>query len=350
MRKSLIALLILAGCERSPSESGVSQLPAPTGDPIASAPIAASDYEIAGPFAHENLSVYLLSKKGAPRAKAGYLTLEEGLTSGALKVTEKAGGAEVNELEIENVGERPVYLQAGDTVKGGQQDRTIGVDFLLKPKSGKTTIDAFCVEPGRWAGRAADFPAGVGLAFSLAEAPAATKEQKLAIKESKDQGQVWDAGRRANSNLSSNSGSSRVQDSYVLAAEDPKVKEKTDAAVKALIGITQGKEGLVGMAFAINGDVNSAEIYADPELFSVLWPKLLKSAALEALEKKAEKASGKTASSADIQALLQEAGSGDGRVQTISGDLRMKTFRGKSVTLFDTEKDGALLHRQVLKR
>lgn len=315
----------------------------------ASAPEPAGEYRILGPFSHENLSVFLIAKPGAPAGDASVLTLEEALRSGALHVTEKAAGAEVNELEVENVGERPVYLQAGDTVKGGQQDRTIAVDLLLRPKSGKTTVDAFCVEPGRWATRSGGAPLA-GATFSLAEAPAATKEQKLAIKEAKSQDKVWEAGRGANEKLARNSGALQTQDSFVLAAEDPKVKEKTEAAVKALTGLLEGRPDLVGMAFAINGDPNGAEIYADTALFRALWPKLLKAAAVEALEKRADTKAGREATAADIAALLSDASKGETSVEPISKDVRMRSVKGKGAACFDTEKDGALLHRQVLKR
>jgi hypothetical protein len=321
----------------------------PPGETIPAAPIEAGEYKILGPFVHANLSVFLIQKPGAPKGEENYLTLEEGLKSGAVKVTEKADGQQVNKLEVENVGDRPVYLQAGDTVKGGQQDRTIGVDFILKPKSGKTTVDAFCVEPGRWASRT-EGGVATGGRFAYSSAPVATKEQKLAIKGSQSQAQVWEAGRTANSGLARNARTLSTQDSYVLAAEDPKVKERTEEYVKALVGAVEAKEELVGMAFAVNGEANTAEIYATTSLFLKLWPKLLRSASVEAFAKKSEKPVEKTASASDIAALLSEAGKGEGRVQALSGEIRMKAYTGKKVTLFDTEKSGELLHRQVIQR
>lgn len=307
---------------------------------------SAGEHQISGPFAHGNLSVFLVAKPGAKGSGTAYLTLEEALKSGAVRITEKAAGAEVNELEVENVGERPVYLQAGDTVKGGQQDRTIAVDLLLTPKSGKTTVDAFCVEPGRWETRQ-----GVsGVAFELAEAPASTTQQKLAIKGAKSQDEVWKAGREANRKLAGNAGALQVQDSFVLAAEDPAVKKKVEESVRALIGVVEGRDDLVGMAFAINGEPLGAEIYADPTLFRVLWPKLLKAAALEALEKKADAANSRSASAGDVAALLADSSKGEEKVEPVARDVRMRSRKGASTSCFDTEKDGALLHRQVLKR
>ena len=59
----------------------------------------------------------------------------------------------VNSLAIENLGDQAVFVQAGDIVKGGQQDRTLTVSLLLPPKSGRVPIASFCVEHGRWSAR-----------------------------------------------------------------------------------------------------------------------------------------------------------------------------------------------------
>src|SRR5205823_5527299 len=130
-------------------------------------------FTISGPYTHENLSLFLIHQPGASPGGEEYLTLEEALTTGALRITEKEGGAVVNELEVENTGDHLVYLLAGDTVKGGKQDRTIAQDTVVGAKSGKLTVSAFCVEPGRWSGR----EGGKVNDFSIADTPLATKEQ-----------------------------------------------------------------------------------------------------------------------------------------------------------------------------
>ena len=43
----------------------------------------------------------------------------------------------VGELLIENLGDLDVFIQAGDILKGGRQDRVIGVDFILGKRSGR---------------------------------------------------------------------------------------------------------------------------------------------------------------------------------------------------------------------
>src|SRR6185369_3514513 len=71
--------------------------------------------------------------------------------------------------------------------------------------------------------------------------------------------------------------------SYELSVENAKVKETMEAYIKALSGILQNKSDVIGYVFAINGHVNSADVYASRALFAKLWPKLLKASAVEAV-------------------------------------------------------------------
>src|SRR5262249_31076847 len=95
----------------------------------ASAPLAAlaPGVTLEGPFTHANLSVYVV--RGSTRDAREYITLDEGLGAHTVAVREKTRAgqdrAEVNSLEIENRSDKWLFLQAGDIVKGGKQDRTI---------------------------------------------------------------------------------------------------------------------------------------------------------------------------------------------------------------------------------
>ena len=44
-----------------------------------------------------------------------------------------------------------MFLQAGDLLFGGKQDRVVAVSTLVPPRSGPISIDVFCVEKDRWA-------------------------------------------------------------------------------------------------------------------------------------------------------------------------------------------------------
>ena len=83
---------------------------------------------ISGPFTHENLSIFLLRGRDAFDGSR-FIPLDEALEQKCVIVHETGN---VGQLEIENLSEAlDLYVQAGDVVKGGRQDRTLGVDFVL---------------------------------------------------------------------------------------------------------------------------------------------------------------------------------------------------------------------------
>ena len=109
---------------------------------------AEQDTRVSGPHVHGNLAIYFVH--GTSAAGAVPLTLQEALNKGQVQVIETG---RVNELQIENTGGEQVFIQAGDIVKGGKQDRVLTVSFLLPANSGRVPIASFCVEQGRWAAR-----------------------------------------------------------------------------------------------------------------------------------------------------------------------------------------------------
>ena len=135
------------------------------------APNAAPE-RISGPVVHENLAIYFVH--GTSQAGAVPLTLAEALSRHLAEVRETG---HVNALEIENLSDQPIFVQAGDIVKGGRQDRTLAVSLLLPPKSGRIPIASFCVESGRWSPRGGED----SHAFASAQAAVPSLEMKLAM-------------------------------------------------------------------------------------------------------------------------------------------------------------------------
>src|SRR5216684_8131386 len=110
------------------------------------------EYRLEGPFTQGNLTVFLVHGKDKIKGQT-FITLQEALVQKKVIVRETR---EVNELSIENLSSEEVYVQSGDIVKGGQQDRMLVVDLILPPRSGKIPISAFCVENGRWSQRGSE--------------------------------------------------------------------------------------------------------------------------------------------------------------------------------------------------
>src|SRR3954468_18737553 len=109
-----------------------------------------SSYQISGPFSYKNLSLFLIHGKDE-NTKGNILTLQEAMERNLFVVYETG---DVNELQVENLSkEFDVFIQSGDIVKGGKQDRILAVSIIVPARSGRISIDAFCVESGRWTKR-----------------------------------------------------------------------------------------------------------------------------------------------------------------------------------------------------
>src|SRR5438093_3652055 len=115
------------------------------------------------------------------------------------------------------------------------------------------------------------------------------KQMKLAANVAStqaSQSRVWDYVAQAQTKLSANCPAPVTADispsSLQLALENKDLQQRIDAYVSALAKIVDAQPDAAGMAFAINGKMNSADVYCDAALFKAMWPKLLKSAATEA--------------------------------------------------------------------
>src|SRR5579871_4954634 len=246
-------------------------------------PVAAEEpfAKISAPFTQGNLSVFFLHGKDSIKSGGTLLTLQEALDQKKLIVHETS---DVNELAVENVStDTDVFLQSGDIVKGGRQDRLIACDMIVPPKSGKMPIGSFCCEHGRWQKRGGENDAQ----FERSEKQAGNRAVKLAVNCARDQSTVWSKVKEAQSKLENNVGksvaSAQSPSSYQLSLEDKEVLAKLDAYVKDLKKLPADNADAIGFVIAINGKVVGADMYGSHALFAKLWPKLLEGAAVDAL-------------------------------------------------------------------
>ena len=306
---------------------------------------------VTGPFTHENLSIFLLRGSDALDGSR-FIPLDEALEQKCVTVHETGN---VGQLEVENLSDSlDLYIQAGDVVKGGRQDRTLGVDFVLPAKSGRVPIPSFCVESGRWHRRATE-DAG---SFSSAKSSLAHKSLRMAAKMSKCQGEVWAKVAEVQDKLSASldkeiqSGVSPT--SYQLSVEDDDLLKRKDAYRAALAKIINDTPDAVGYAFAINDEINTADTYGSGILFRKLWSKLLDAAVLEAISEShrdtKKKAPPVTADSihqwfgeADLSHIFEQ--------KEVPPRVRVDTRRTENTYVFDTRDhafNDAVLHKNLV--
>ena len=277
------------------------------------------NWRLLDPVTYENITVFpVVTSYG--QDTAAFLTLDEGLSSGDVIVSEQGAaglarnrdgrpvavpqyntGASVNQLVLINRGKRPLLLLAGELVSGGKQDRIIGKDRIVPAGADPLPLDVFCVEHGRWSS-GANFNAAKIIVHPSVREQAALKQSQT---------EVWDAvrsGTRAKAAPPASAGrpadlaprisvetieatiaSAAPTQSYSKIYEGSRVGGSVDSFVEEVqrrfARATSGLKGekVVGVVIAYGGEVAWSDIFASGELFSHYWNKLLRSYAVEAL-------------------------------------------------------------------
>jgi hypothetical protein len=280
--------------------------------------VSTSGYKVLDPIRHGSLTVFpVVAAKTYPTGE--FLTLDEGLRSGEVVVTEAGNvqglirgprlpsirhdGAQVNRLVLVNNSKRPLLLLAGEIVTGGKQDRVIGKDRIVPAESDPIDLSVFCVEPGRWVETSEHFGASestYAVNGRNASAPMTLMAQpsvRAKAMGDKDQGEVWAEVRKQQQAVETVevqagpavAGEVAGTSSYAKVMENGEVRKQVDAVAKP---IEQNYESLihqlrdrkaVGVVVAVNGRIIWADIFASTDLLEKYWPKLVRSYASEAV-------------------------------------------------------------------
>jgi hypothetical protein len=283
--------------------------------PGANAPAAAAAQPItvAAPYTHENLTVYVV--RGPDEFDAGnVMTLQEALDRG-LAVVHETGN--VNMLAVENRSDdQDLFLQSGDIVKGGQQDRLIANDMIVPAKSGKVPCPANCCEHSRWTGRGQE----AATHFAKSTDFACGNDIKIA-NATGQQSAVWANVAKAQLQLSAQVGKpvngAASPTSLQLALEDKDLQAKL-AGYEQVLARAAGYPDAIGVVVAVNGKVIAADVYGSAKLFRKVWPKLLKSAAVDAL---AQLPKGEPPAAPPVAAAREFLASAAGQIGQPVGDL-----------------------------
>jgi hypothetical protein len=329
--------LVCAAAARAAGGAGVNR-------PAGSVAEANAALAFSGPYTHKNLTIYLVH--GSDRLKAkDFLTLQEALDRKKAVVAETG---DVNQLTVESLCDVPIYIHAGAIIKGGKQDRMIKDDYVIPPRN-KVTIHVFCVEQGRWRARGAEPVTG----FSGNSAMVSSKELKLAARDSKEQGRVWSEVAKSQDKLSANVGgevrAQASESSLQLTLEDKKVQAAAEEYRKALADVGKDQKDVIGYAFAINGKINSVDVYGARALFERLWPQLLDSTAVEAVAAYEKDKKYPVPDKAAVAAFLEESRKARTEEEAVSKDstlLKRVTGRSANFTTVDKSSPAAATVRE----
>jgi hypothetical protein len=287
----------------------------------------APGYKVLDPIRHGNLTVFpVVGARTYPTSE--FLTLDEGLRSGEVIVTEAGSvqglirrhgtplvhdGAQVNRLVLVNNSKRPLLLLAGEIVSGGKQDRVIGKDRIVPAESDPIDLSVFCVEHGRWMATSEHFGASEAMYGKVVGGPVPNAPPPMALMvqpsvrakamADKNQQEVWDEVSKQKAAMTAGVApsaptASRAEimgvTSYAKVNENEDVRKYVDSVAKPMEQSYQSlihqlrDRNAVGVVVAVNGRIIWADIFASSDLLSKYWPKLVRSYASEAVVTRAK--------------------------------------------------------------
>jgi hypothetical protein len=271
-------------------------------------------YRVLAPIESGNLLLFPVVRASSKSpGETPFITLDEGIKTGEVEVTEAGRvqglvrprhgtpnpprypensyrGDQVNTLVLVNNSKKPLLLLAGEIVTGGKQDRVIAKDRIVPAGDNPIDLSVFCIEPGRWTESSSTFGAA-------AKAPShgfmvqPTVRQRAMVE--KDQQQVWASVHGAISQMqmaaSPTNAAGANTTSYAKVMQSSAVSDKVDEAAAPVMQAREQvlaklrEERAVGVVVAVHGEIVWADLFADTDLLSRYWTKLVRSYAAESL-------------------------------------------------------------------
>jgi ARG and Rhodanese-Phosphatase-superfamily-associated Protein domain len=307
-------------------------------------PAKEAKFEVSAPVTHANLSVFFIHGPAAA-AEPKVITLQDALNQGLATVHDQGM------LTVDNRSNLPLFIQGGDIVKGGNQDRVLPYDYMIPAGAMRSPVAAFCVEAGRSRPRGNELSSS----FEVSSAQLPTKSLKMAALHRRSQQDVWNGVSQTQSNLGQNLGApvkaQLSQTSLQLTLEHPRVQEAAQPYLEKL-AVLPDKGNVVGYAIAVNGRIHSADVYGSSDLFRQLWPKLIQAGVIEALAEQQPRADVTPPSAEAVQAFLKDAEQGQAYRQTgaIQVQIRQESAQALLFETCDAGRGNLMVHRCYLAK
>lgn len=119
---------------------------------------------------------------GVINSNAGFINFSDALQTGKISLHElsRGGGPDINTLFIKNHSKKNIIINSGEMIAGGKQDRAAAVTTIIPPEE-DYYLPVYCIEKGRWNGKAK--------AFSYAGNVDASLKKQIDV--AKKQNDVW---------------------------------------------------------------------------------------------------------------------------------------------------------------
>ena len=223
-----------------------------------------------------------LDRRQRPRTvdRPRYVLLDDALASRAAEITEVSEQGSVPELRFVNRGTAPVLLIDGQELLGAKQNRIVNLTILAPPET-TLTIPVSCVESGRWSARSRAFSAAPRTQYASGRAQRVAQVTKSIVDEGvrmSDQAAVWADIARKSARLCAQS------DTGAMEAIFDRHASFIDRSVDAF----KPQDTQVGVMFAVNDSILGLDLFDDAATLSRVLPKLVRAAAVDALDRSSE--------------------------------------------------------------
>ncbi|MDP4198129.1 MAG: hypothetical protein Q8922_01715 [Bacteroidota bacterium] len=270
---------------------------------------------VRSPVQHGRLAVYLIELPES--GQQHYLTLDAALRSGRVILHENNSQT----LWIENCSDTDLFIQSGEIIKGGQQDRMLASDMIVAAHDTSRELHVYCVEQGRSTKRGVEPIETFSASPEIAPVPHLRQiaEHELTAKlltphlngltaPDPEQArlfsslsalpefhQVVDAAQEAiwkdveivQSGLTRSLRDSVTRNtsptSLELTLEHPSLASERRQFEADLLQIVTDHPATCGSIYVFDGHIIGGDIYSSHSLFAALWPKLLRSLATQSL-------------------------------------------------------------------
>jgi len=215
-----------------------------------------------------------------------YLTLKQALDRHELVIGEVSQEGRVPELKVQNKSGTPVLLLDGEELAGAKQNRVLNTTILLE-ENAETIIPVSCTEQRRWAYESKEFAeSGTVMIPRMRKMKSQTVSDSLheSREYRSDQGTVWTSIDELSEQTGIHSRTAAMRDVY-------EAKEKElDEFLGTFTCLPQQK----GLLTFIDEEIVGFDFISLDTAYALLYPKLVKSYAMEALMQKSPQ-SGKPA-------------------------------------------------------
>ena len=214
-----------------------------------------------------------------------YITLDDAIGQRISEVTEVSVNGVVPELRVINHGLKPTLIIDGEELVGAKQNRVINLTILVAASS-ELVIPVSCVEAGRWRAKSSRFSTAPRTQYATGRAKRmAQVSQSIAYSGSRmsDQSAVWADIAEKSARLHSTSATSAMEQMFT----------DHSVSIDRYVAGCSPVEGQIGALFAIDGRIVGFDLFDDAATCRKLLPKLVRSYAVDAIDRWSESDSSK---------------------------------------------------------